>query len=76
MSFILAYLVKRGLSENGAWLVGEGIVGLMAIVRNGVDDDPALAEQAQWVTNARHGAGVLEAVERWLSGDPLLDRLR
>lgn len=77
-------IARRGADARACLAIGDsradlelvGVVGLMAIVRNGVDDDPALAEQAQWVTNARHGAGVLEAVERWLSGDPLLDRLR
>ena len=77
-------IARRGADPRGCLAVGDsradlelvGVVGLMAIVRNGVDDDPALADEAQWVTNARHGAGVLEAVGRWLDGDPLLDPLR
>ena len=64
-----------GVGDSRADLELVGVVGLVAIVANGVDDDPALAADAQWVTRARHGAGVLEAVERWLAGDPLLRRL-
>jgi hydroxymethylpyrimidine pyrophosphatase-like HAD family hydrolase len=62
-----------GVGDSRADLELVGVVGLVAIVANGVDDDPALATEAQWITRARHGAGVLEAVERWLADDPLLE---
>lgn len=65
-----------GVGDSRADLELVGVVGLVAIVRNGVDHDPALAGEVQWVTKAAHGAGVLEAVERWLEGDPALDRIR
>ena len=76
-------IARRGADPRACLAVGDsradlellGVVGLMAIVRNGVDGDSELADRAQWVTSARHGAGVLEAVERWLAGDPVLQRL-
>lgn len=64
-----------GVGDSRADLELLGVVGLVAIVANGVDDDPTLAADAQWVTTARHGAGVLEAVQRWLADDPLLRKL-
>jgi hydroxymethylpyrimidine pyrophosphatase-like HAD family hydrolase len=64
-----------GVGDSRADLELLGVVGLVAIVANGVDDDPSLAADAQWVTSARHGAGALEAVRRWLDNDPLLTRL-
>lgn len=64
-----------GVGDSRADLELVGVVGLVAIVANGVDDDPTLHDDAQWITNARHGAGVLEAVERWLADDPLLTRV-
>ncbi len=67
--------VCLGVGDSRADLELVGVVGLVAIVANGVDDEPGLAADAQWVTSARHGAGVLEAVERWLADDPLLTRL-
>ncbi len=41
-------------------------VGTTALVANGRDAEPELAKLASFVTSAGHGAGVLEAVERWL----------
>lgn len=64
-----------GVGDSRADLELVGVVGLVAIVANGVDDDPTLRADAQWITEARHGAGVLEAVERWLADDPLLAKL-
>jgi hydroxymethylpyrimidine pyrophosphatase-like HAD family hydrolase len=52
------------------------VVGTLAIVRNGADDDPSLETEAAWITAGRHGAGVREAVDRWLAADPALDALR
>ena len=77
-------IARRGADPAACLAVGDsradlelaGAVGLLAIVANGVDDDPSLAADAPWVTAARHGAGVREAVERWLAGDPELRRLR
>ena len=43
------------------------VVGEMAIVANGAAADPLLAARASWVTAGSYGAGVLEAVEAWLS---------
>jgi hypothetical protein len=75
---------RRGARAAACLAVGDsradlelsGVVGVLAIVRNGADDDPSLATDAPWVTAERHGAGVREAVERWLAGDPALDQLR
>lgn len=64
-----------GVGDSRADLELVGVVGLVAIVANGVDDDPSLAAEVPWITRAHHGAGVLEAVERWLADDPLLARL-
>jgi hydroxymethylpyrimidine pyrophosphatase-like HAD family hydrolase len=77
-------IARRGADPSACLAVGDsradlelaGSVGLLAIVANGVDDDPTLAGDAPWITSARHGAGVREAVERWLANDPGLDRLR
>lgn len=77
-------VARRGVDPSGCLAVGDSradlelmeAVGLVAIVRNGVEDDPSLAAECQWITQARHGAGVLEAVERWLAADPLLDQIR
>lgn len=44
------------------------VVGEVAIVANGAAADPLLAARAPWVTAGSYGAGVLEAVEAWLSG--------
>lgn len=53
-----------------------GVVGLVAIVANALDDDPDLGARAPWVTAGAHGAGVLEAVDRWLRDDPELEKIR
>jgi len=44
------------------------IVGAVAIVANGARSDPEVRRDAEWITAAPHGAGVLEAVEAWLAG--------
>ncbi len=77
-------IARRGADPADCLAVGDSradlelldAVGLVAIVRNGVDDDPTLAADAQWVTSGAYGEGVLEAVERWLADDPALDRIR
>ncbi len=77
-------VARRGVDPSRCLAVGDSradlelmeAVGLVAIVRNGVEDDPSLADECQWITQARHGAGVLEAVERWLAADPRLDPIR
>lgn len=77
-------IMRRGARADDCLAIGDSradlelmdAVGFVAIVRNGVEDDPTLAADCQWVTQARHGAGVLEAVERWLSGDAQLARIR
>ena len=45
-------------------------VGTVAIVANGAAADPEVAARAPWVTRASYTAGVLEAVEAWLSRGP------
>ncbi|MFN8108941.1 MAG: HAD hydrolase family protein [Thermoleophilia bacterium] len=69
-------LARRGIDGSACLAVGDsaedlamgGRLGFVALVRNGADADPRLAARAPWVTRGRHGAGVLEAVEAWLSG--------
>lgn len=71
---------RRGANAAACLAVGDSradlelaaVVGVLAIVRNGADDDPSLETDAAWITARRHGAGVREAVERWLAGDPSL----
>ncbi len=43
------------------------VLGTVAIVGNGAAADPQIASEAPWITTATFGAGVLEAVEGWLS---------
>jgi hydroxymethylpyrimidine pyrophosphatase-like HAD family hydrolase len=77
-------IVRRNADATACLAVGDSradlelieVVGLVALVRNGVEDDPELATQVPWVTSARHGAGVREAVERWLANDPELESIR
>ena len=77
-------IARRGARPEDCLAVGDSradlelaeVVGLMAIVRNGVDHDPTLEDDAPWITAGAHGAGALEAVERWLADDPALDRIR
>lgn len=65
-----------GVGDSRADLELVGVLGLVAIVRNGIDQDPGLAAEVPWVTTRPHGAGVTEAVERWLADDPELARIR
>ncbi len=76
-------IVRRGADWAACLAVGDsradlelvGVVGFVAIVANGVDRDPSLATEAQWITRAPYGAGVVEAVELWLADDPRLARI-
>jgi len=43
------------------------VLGTIAIVANGAAADPEVAAAAPWVTKDAYTAGVLEAVEAWLS---------
>ncbi len=43
------------------------VLGRVAIVANGAAADAAVAARAAWVTRGAYGAGVLEAVEAWLT---------
>jgi len=45
------------------------VVGTTALVANGAVAEPELRRLASFVTRASHGAGVREAVERWLGAD-------
>jgi hydroxymethylpyrimidine pyrophosphatase-like HAD family hydrolase len=68
---------RRGADAARCLAVGNGredlamghAVGHVALVANAVAHDPSLAADAPWVTRAPYGAGVLEAVERWLGGE-------
>lgn len=74
---------RRGANPAACLAVGDSradlelstVVGVLAVVRNGADDDPSLESDAAWVTAKRHGAGVREAVERWLAADSAMDAL-
>jgi hypothetical protein len=46
------------------------VVGTTALVANGAVAEPELRRLASFVTRASHGAGVREAVERWLEAGP------
>lgn len=69
-------LARRGLDGARALAVGDSgqdldmrrSVGTVAIVANGAEADPEVARAAPWVTEGRHGRGVLEAVRAWLDG--------
>jgi len=77
-------IARRGARAEDCLAIGDSradlelteVVGLMAIVRNGVDHDPSIEADAPWITSGSYGAGALEAVERWLEDDPALDRIR
>jgi hydroxymethylpyrimidine pyrophosphatase-like HAD family hydrolase len=64
---------RRGVDPRECLSVGDSredmeistVVGTTALVANGMRAEPALAELATFVTRAGHGAGVLEAVQRW-----------
>jgi hypothetical protein len=69
-------VAARGCDAARCLAVGDSLqdldmgmaVGAVAIVANGADADPALADAAPWITRGSHGAGVLEAVGAWLDG--------
>jgi len=65
-----------GVGDSRADLELVGVLGTVALVANALADDPTLADDAPWITRDSFGAGVLEAVERWLAGDPALDVIR
>ena len=46
------------------------VIGTTALVANGARAEPELARLASFVTDAGHGAGVAEAVARWLASRP------
>lgn len=54
------------IGDSGEDLQMAASVGTFALVRNGAEADPTVAARAPWVTEASNGAGVLEAVRRWL----------
>jgi hydroxymethylpyrimidine pyrophosphatase-like HAD family hydrolase len=68
-------LARRGLDGAVCLSVGDSredmeigrVVGTAALVANGAAAEPGLRELATFVTDASHGAGVREAVERWLA---------
>ena len=74
----------RGVDLAASLAVGDsradlelvGVLGTVALVANSVTGDPTLADDAPWITAGSYGAGVLEAVGRWLAGDPALDLIR
>ena len=64
---------RRGVDAALCLAVGDSredmaigaVVGTVALVANGAAAEPSLADQASFVTDAAHGAGVLEALTRW-----------
>ncbi|HMM49825.1 MAG TPA: HAD hydrolase family protein [Miltoncostaeaceae bacterium] len=74
---VAADVIERGCDAEACLAIGDShqdlmmgrSVGAIAIVANGARADPELARIAPWVTEGSHGAGVREAVERWLAGD-------
>lgn len=68
-------IAARGADPDGCLAVGDSaqdldigrVLGSVAIVANGAASDRRIAESAPWVTRAAYTAGVLEAVETWLS---------
>jgi hypothetical protein len=75
-----ALAVERDIAARGAdpadcLAVGDSrqdldigrVLGTVAIVANGAAADAVIAATAPWVTRAAYTAGVLEAVEGWLS---------
>ena len=74
---VAADVAARGADAAACLAVGDSrqdldmgrVVGHVAIVANGAEADPALAADAEWVTAAGYGGGVLEAVRAWLDGD-------
>lgn len=72
---VAADIEERGCDPEACLSVGDSredmeiarVVGTTALVANGRDAEPVLESLASFVTQARHGAGVLEAIERWLA---------
>lgn len=70
-------IARRGADPAACLAIGDSlqdldigrVLGTVAIVANGAEADPDVARDAEWVTRASHGAGVLEAVATWLAGD-------
>ena len=68
-------IAARGADPAACLAVGDSgqdlgmgrVLGTVAIVANGAAADPEVAAAAPWVTAGSYGAGVLEAVEAWLS---------
>jgi hydroxymethylpyrimidine pyrophosphatase-like HAD family hydrolase len=68
---------RRGLDGTRCLSVGDSredmeigrVVGTVALVANGAAAEPELRDLASFVTTASHGAGVYEAIERWLGAD-------
>jgi hydroxymethylpyrimidine pyrophosphatase-like HAD family hydrolase len=68
-------VAARGIDARACLAIGNSrqdldirrVLGAVAIVANGARADPGLAARADWVTAGSYGAGVLEAVEEWLS---------
>jgi hydroxymethylpyrimidine pyrophosphatase-like HAD family hydrolase len=68
-------VARRGVRATACLAVGDSaedveigqVVGTMALVANGAAAEPRLAALASFTTTGAHGAGVLEAVERWLA---------
>jgi len=73
---VAADVAARGADAAACLAVGDSrqdldmrrVVGRVAIVANGAEADPSVAADAEWVTAAAYGAGVLEAVRAWLAG--------
>jgi hydroxymethylpyrimidine pyrophosphatase-like HAD family hydrolase len=71
---VAADIAVRGCDPGTCLSVGDSredmeirrAVGTTALVANGRDAEPELEALASFVTSSSHGAGVLEAVERWL----------
>lgn len=55
------------VGDSGQDLDMERALVRVAIVANGAAADPEVAARAAWVTRGSYGAGVLEAVEEWVS---------
>ena len=68
-------MAARGADPDACLAVGDSaqdldigrVLGSVAIVANGAAADRRIAASAPWVTRAPYTAGVLEAVETWLS---------
>lgn len=71
-------IARRGADPARCLAVGDSaedaaiaeVVGHFALTRNGADADPALAARVEWITDQPFGAGVREAVTRWLDSCP------